>query len=315
MLVRLARENRGQAPEALYKAVTVGGAVDEQPDIDGGKQAIALIAKLIGYEADELASGDFGEIRDIGMLCDAASTLKWWVQGEQASQEDQAPGCGCPPGCECCMGVVMASTDEDEAAKAKLSTADINDLPDSAFAYIEPGGTKDANGKTTPRSKRHFPVHDKAHADNAAARIAQGAEFGDKAKAKVEAAQRKFGESSDTSKSTVAEGEAGVQTEPEGTGGLSKAVEDAVTKATGPLAEAIKGLTERVAKVERLPVSGGPVLSAVRASARATGGDDWAAKAAYYREMAETVTDRQSADGYRRLAREADAKAAAPATA
>ena len=44
--------------------------------------------------------------------------------------------------------------------KRDISTASRNDLPDSAFAYIEPGGTKDESGKTTPRSKRHFPIHD-----------------------------------------------------------------------------------------------------------------------------------------------------------
>jgi hypothetical protein len=32
-----------------------------------------------------------------------------------------------------------------------------NDLPDSAFAYIEPGGAKDAVGKTAPRALRHLP--------------------------------------------------------------------------------------------------------------------------------------------------------------
>jgi hypothetical protein len=78
---------------------------------------------------------------------------------------------------------------------AELSTSDINNLPDSAFAYIEPGGTKDSSGKTVPRDKRHFPVHDKAHADNAAARIAQGAKFGKEALPKVKAAQKRFGES------------------------------------------------------------------------------------------------------------------------
>lgn len=77
--------------------------------------------------------------------------------------------------------------------RAQMATADINDLPDSDFAYIEPGGSKDSSGKTVPRSKRHFPIHDKAHADNAAARIAQGAEFGKQALPKVRAAQKKFG--------------------------------------------------------------------------------------------------------------------------
>jgi len=45
---------------------------------------------------------------------------------------------------------------------AEWTTAYINDLPDAAFAYIEPGGSKDEDGKTTPRSLRHFPHHDKS---------------------------------------------------------------------------------------------------------------------------------------------------------
>ena len=75
---------------------------------------------------------------------------------------------------------------------AELSSSSVNDLPDSAFAYIEPGGTKDSGGKTVPRSKRHFPVHDEAHARNALARLSSSP-FGPKAKAKVMAAARKFG--------------------------------------------------------------------------------------------------------------------------
>jgi hypothetical protein len=63
--------------------------------------------------------------------------------------------------------------------KAKWSTAYINDLPDSAFLYIETGGKKDDEGKTTPRTKRHFPVRDhtgaldRAHVANAISRIPQ----------------------------------------------------------------------------------------------------------------------------------------------
>ena len=80
----------------------------------------------------------------------------------------------------------------DEELRAELSSADTNDLPDSDFAYIEPGGEKDAEGKTTPRSLRHFPIQDKAHVQNALARLSQSP-FGDKAKAKVVAAAKKFG--------------------------------------------------------------------------------------------------------------------------
>lgn len=75
---------------------------------------------------------------------------------------------------------------------AELSTQAVNDLPDSAFAYVEPGGIKDATGKTTPRSKRHFPVHDEAHARNALARASQSP-FGKQAMPKIMAAARKFG--------------------------------------------------------------------------------------------------------------------------
>ena len=41
---------------------------------------------------------------------------------------------------------------------AEWTAAYINDLPDSSFLYVEPGGEKDDQGRTVPRSKRHFPV-------------------------------------------------------------------------------------------------------------------------------------------------------------
>lgn len=55
----------------------------------------------------------------------------------------------------------------------KLSSKEVNDLPDSDFAYISPGGTKDSEGKTTPRSLRHLPIPDAAHVRNALARLNQ----------------------------------------------------------------------------------------------------------------------------------------------
>jgi hypothetical protein len=63
------------------------------------------------------------------------------------------------------------------AVAAVWTTAYMNNLPDSAFLYVEPGGKKDAEGKTTPRSLRHFPYKDDkgnvdlAHLRNALARI------------------------------------------------------------------------------------------------------------------------------------------------
>ncbi len=67
----------------------------------------------------------------------------------------------------------------DPLEKAEWSGAFMNDLPDSAFLYVEPGGEKDGEGKTKPRSLRHFPVRDAEgeldlpHLRNALARIPQ----------------------------------------------------------------------------------------------------------------------------------------------
>src|SRR5437773_7146355 len=73
-----------------------------------------------------------------------------------------------------------------------MSGAAINRLPDSDFPYLESGGSKDSEGKTLPRSLRHFPIHDEAHVRNALARAPQSP-FGSKAMPKIRAAAKKFG--------------------------------------------------------------------------------------------------------------------------
>ena len=72
-----------------------------------------------------------------------------------------------------------------DLANAEWSTKHKNDLPDSCFAYVEPGGeTKD--GVTTPKSLRHYPIkgpdgkYDHAHVANAAARAAAAIKAGGK---------------------------------------------------------------------------------------------------------------------------------------
>jgi hypothetical protein len=75
---------------------------------------------------------------------------------------------------------------------ATLSAAARDNLPDTAFAYIEPGGKK-VNGKTVPGSKRHYPIHDEAHIRAALSRIGQGARFASQAKGKVMAAAKAKG--------------------------------------------------------------------------------------------------------------------------
>jgi len=68
---------------------------------------------------------------------------------------------------------------ENFSQGAEWTTRYKNDLPDSAFLYIEAGGKKDSEGKIKPRSLRHFPYKDadgkvdRAHILNAIARIPQ----------------------------------------------------------------------------------------------------------------------------------------------
>lgn len=79
---------------------------------------------------------------------------------------------------------------------AEWSTKFKNDLPDSAFLYIEKGGKKDGEGKTSPRSLRHFPYRDtdgkvdRAHILNAIARISQAKFLNQKQKDRLQARAR-----------------------------------------------------------------------------------------------------------------------------
>ncbi len=54
----------------------------------------------------------------------------------------------------------------------KLTTEERNNLPDSDFAYIEPGGKK-VDGKTEPRSLRKFPINDADHVRSALSYLGQ----------------------------------------------------------------------------------------------------------------------------------------------
>jgi HK97 family phage prohead protease len=81
-----------------------------------------------------------------------------------------APASGAGTGCAGTGGA---------AFKREWDVAYQNDLPDSAFAAILPGGEKDEEGKTVPRALRKLPHHDKGgdvdlpHLRNALARLPQ----------------------------------------------------------------------------------------------------------------------------------------------
>jgi len=95
------------------------------------------------------------------------------ISGELANRKVEGIG-------KTCIDEVEFEEDEDNLLeKARWTRAYINDLPDSAFFYIESGGKKDDENKTVPRSLRHFPYKDKQgnidlpHVRNAIARAPQ----------------------------------------------------------------------------------------------------------------------------------------------
>lgn len=75
--------------------------------------------------------------------------------------------------------VFIEQTAEEAKKFAVWSTAYVNNLPDSAFLFVESGGKKDSEGKTVPRSNRHLPYKDAngnvdlPHLRNAIARAPQ----------------------------------------------------------------------------------------------------------------------------------------------
>lgn len=77
----------------------------------------------------------------------------------------------------------------------KLTSEERNNLPDSDFAYIEPGGKK-VDGKTEPRSLRKFPIQDAAHVRSALSYLGKSdlsAEAKKEALRKIKTAAKKFG--------------------------------------------------------------------------------------------------------------------------
>jgi hypothetical protein len=88
---------------------------------------------------------------------------------------------------------------EEMDSEAVWTSSYVSNLPDSSFAWIEPGGKKDSEGKTTPRSLRHLPYKDSsgkpdaAHVRNALARFSQTKGVPASAKSKLISAAKSLG--------------------------------------------------------------------------------------------------------------------------
>jgi hypothetical protein len=88
----------------------------------------------------------------------------------------------------------------EDLSEATWTTAFVNNLPDSSFALVLPGGEKDEEGKTVPRSLRKLPYKDAggkvdpAHLRNALARAPQMTDVSDAQRAKAIAVLKRAAE-------------------------------------------------------------------------------------------------------------------------
>jgi hypothetical protein len=201
--VDTSKSARERAPEG----VIVGGRIVEVSlvDLPANPSAVLELVKTVGDVTEKTEA--LGEVEDL----DKADAYKPAPYKADTDETVECPKCHRMNDrdahfCDQCGFKLDGATDvevktvEGDVEKAEMSAKEMNDMPDSDFAYVEPGGTKDEDGKTVPRSNRHFPIHDKAHVRNALARAPQSP-FGSKAMPKIRAAAKKFG--IDVSKSGV----------------------------------------------------------------------------------------------------------------
>ena len=299
-----------EAAVALVKAI-VGRKVDESPDIAGGTAVLAQIADLIIAEAQELKAGNAGEICDIQQLACAAEMIWCWRTGEEAVASGSVQ-----PATALMQSVQFEGSADEFAAYIKEAVVKYRDV---AKAKHSADDRRKLAEQGNALSDGSYPIADEEDLKSAAILAQSGHGDVDGAKRLIGRRAKELGvknpldNGSDTAKSQIAPEGTSVDTVTQDTGGLAKAVEEAVAKATQPLVKEIADLKSardldraELAKVKATPVPGGPVMSVTRPARAAE--DDHAVKALRYERQAETLADPREADLYRQLAAQERAK-------
>lgn len=116
--------------------------VESRPDRIQGK----MVRRILKYRLKEFSYAANQTIANPRALVTSVKTLP----------EDGESGGG------------VEDANEDKTVVEERTAAGIgahmDSLPDSSFLFIEGGGQQDSEGKTVPRSKRHFPIKDAAGA-------------------------------------------------------------------------------------------------------------------------------------------------------
>jgi HK97 family phage prohead protease len=144
----------------------------------GGGGQLRVLQSMAGQAQEFIDAED--DPADIEVMTDILEALQALLEDESAEPDEQDPPIPANPP----KALIVITRDEKAGfkageVKAVWSASYVDELPDSAFLYIEDGGSKDDVGKTTPRSLRRFPYKDAdgsvdlPHLRNALARIPQ----------------------------------------------------------------------------------------------------------------------------------------------
>jgi uncharacterized protein len=180
--------------------------VDVAPVMDPAYKDTTAAARSMNGVVDSLARWVHADPAEVRSMLEAGQAIRFFKRSDRPSVpsldkdsaevrtsepvDDKAATLRTVPEKEENRTVDTQNTETEE--RKVLSSSARKALPDSDFAYIEPGGAK-VNGRTKPNKLRHYPIHDANHVRNALARIAQGKKFAAEAAPKVHAAASKFG--------------------------------------------------------------------------------------------------------------------------
>ncbi len=294
--VDLVRTPANGFPVLLMKAVNAQGGVNEKPDIDGAEHVLQILAQLIQAEAAEMAVGNWEEICDIELLCEAAHLMRCFKRHEEWGDEDD----GEPMAKDAFPSEGELTEVVTYLAKRKVTAAERKRLADE--------------GKALPDGS--YPIENTEDLKNAAILARSG--HGDVAAARRLIAKRakELGVANPLADSASKDADVNTNptnpTEPTNVEPAEKSAvdfEEAVAKANKPLIETIEGLRAEMAVLKATPVPGGPAISAAAIQGAAAKSAKTSADAERFERLAKDTQDRELARYYADRAREARATA------
>lgn len=266
-LGKLAGNELDPAEAPTDKAVNAQGAVDEAPDIDLAEQVLQLIAKLIQSEASEMAIGEWDESCDIGLLLEAAYSMKCFRHKEMRGAADGETG----------MTTAYLSAEAD-LIKRKVSADERKSLA--------------KEGKALPDGS--YPIANAEDLKNAAILARSG--HGDTGAAKRLIARRakELGVPNPLANDKGAEPdvkETPAAEEPQVNEELEALVKSAVAEQIKPYEAANEELRAELEQLKATAIPGGPVMTAPEGARNEKRRGEELQKAAYFRRMAGEVNE------------------------